>query len=77
MITAIEYRAMALQHHRWAGMCRSPESREEHFRMEKELLARVDSEERLHGVRAVAERGDQDAHVVGAKDPACVPIDGP
>ena len=45
--------------------------------MEKELLARADSEERLHGVRAVAERGDQDAHVVGAKDPACVPIDGP
>jgi hypothetical protein len=59
MITAIEYRAMALQHHRWAGMCRSPESREEHFRMEKELLARANSEERLHVVRAVAERGDQ------------------
>jgi len=35
MVTAIEYRAMALQHHRWAGMCRSPESREEHFRLEK------------------------------------------
>jgi len=52
MVTAIEYRAMALQHHRWAGMCRSPESREEHFRLEKELLARADSEERLHGVRA-------------------------
>jgi hypothetical protein len=38
MVTAIEYRAMALQHHRWAGMCRSPESREEHFRLEEELL---------------------------------------
>jgi hypothetical protein len=50
MVTAIEYRAMALQHHRWAGMCRSPESREEHFRPEKELLALADSEER--GVRA-------------------------
>jgi len=49
MVTAIEYRAMALQHHRWAGMCRSPESREEHFRLEKELLALADNEERLHG----------------------------
>jgi thymidine kinase len=52
MVTAIEYRAMALQHHRWAGMCRSPESREEHFRLEKELLALADSEDRLHGVCA-------------------------
>ena len=52
MVTAIEYRAMALQHHRWAGMCRSPESRQEHFRLEKELLALADSEERLNGVRA-------------------------
>ena len=50
MVTAIEYRAMALQHHRWAGMCRSPESREEHFRLEKELLALADSEERLAGI---------------------------
>jgi hypothetical protein len=23
MVTAIEYRAMALQHHRWASLCRS------------------------------------------------------
>jgi len=52
MSTAMEYRAMALQHHRWAGMCRSPDSREEHFRLEKELLALADSEERLHGMRA-------------------------
>ena len=52
MASAIEYRAMALQHHRWAGMCRSPESREEHFRQERELLALADSEERLHGVCA-------------------------
>jgi hypothetical protein len=48
MVTAIEYRAMALQHHRWAGMCRSPESREEHFRLEKEFFALADREERLH-----------------------------
>jgi hypothetical protein len=52
MINPTEYRGMALQHHRWAGMCRSPESREEHFRLEKELLALADTEERLHGVRA-------------------------
>ena len=52
MVTAIEYRAMALQHHRWAGMCRSPQSREEHFRLEKGLLALADSKERMHGMRA-------------------------
>ena len=52
MATPIEYRAMALQHHRWAGMCRAPESREEHFRLEKELLALADSEERLQGAHA-------------------------
>jgi hypothetical protein len=51
MVTAIEYRAMALEHHRWAGMCRSPESREEHFCLEKELLALADREERLHRMR--------------------------
>jgi len=52
MVTAIEYRAMALQHHRWAGMCRSPQSREDHFRLEKELLALAESEERMRGMRA-------------------------
>jgi hypothetical protein len=52
MASAIEYRAMALQHHRWAGMCRSPDTREEHFRLEKELLALAGTEERLHGVCA-------------------------
>jgi hypothetical protein len=51
MVTAIGYREMALQHHRWAGMCRSPQSREDHFRLEKELLALADSEERLHAMR--------------------------
>ena len=52
MDNAIQYRAMALQHHRWAGMCRSPQSRDEHFRLEQELLALADGEERLHGARA-------------------------
>jgi hypothetical protein len=58
MINALEYRAMALQHHRWAGMCRSPQSREEHFRLEKELLALADSEERLHGECAPEKEGN-------------------
>jgi hypothetical protein len=58
MVTTIEYRAMALQHHRWAGMCRSPESREEHFRLEKELLALADNEERTHGVPALERAGN-------------------
>ena len=57
MVNAIEYRAMALQHH----MCRSPESREEHFRLEKELLALADSEERLHGVRAPEQASNPDS----------------
>jgi hypothetical protein len=56
MVNADQYRAMALQHHRWAGMCRSPESREEHFRLEKELLALADKEQRLHGLLAPAQK---------------------
>ena len=52
MINATEYRAMAAEHHRLAGMCRSPVSREEHFRLEKELRALADSEECLPGARA-------------------------
>jgi hypothetical protein len=51
MISATEYRAMAAEHHRLAGMCRSPESREQHFHLEKEFLALADSEETLHGAR--------------------------
>jgi hypothetical protein len=61
MVNAIEYRAMALQHHRWAGMCRSPQSREEHLRLEKELLVLADSEERLHGVHAQDKEGSLQA----------------
>jgi hypothetical protein len=52
MINATEYRAMAAEHHRLAGMCRAPESREQHLRLEKEILVLADNEERLHGVRA-------------------------
>jgi len=53
MINASEYRAMAADHHRLAGMCRSPESREQHFRLEKEFLALADAEECLHGAHAL------------------------
>jgi hypothetical protein len=54
MFNAIEYRAMAAEHHRFAGMCRSPQSREERLRLEKQLLAfadlvLADNEECLHG----------------------------
>jgi len=66
MASAIEYRAMALEHHRWAGMCRSPASREEHFRLEKELLALADSEERLAGICGKQSRAGQTALATAA-----------
>jgi hypothetical protein len=78
MATAIEYRAMALQHHRGAGMCRSPQSREDHFRLEKELLALADSEERMHRMRAPeqasnpqASKGSAVKHVPTGKPARC------
>jgi hypothetical protein len=49
MVNAADYRAMAAEHHRLAGMCRARESREQHFRLEKHFQALADSEERLHG----------------------------
>jgi hypothetical protein len=56
MVNATEYRAMAAEHHRLAGMCRSPESREQHLRLEKEILTLAltlaDGEEGLNGARA-------------------------
>jgi len=52
MVNATEYRGMAADHHRLAGMCRSPESREQHLRREKELLVLANSEECPHGARA-------------------------
>jgi hypothetical protein len=53
MINASEYRAMAAEHHRLAGMCRSPESRAQHFRLEQEFLALADTEGCLHGAHAL------------------------
>jgi hypothetical protein len=52
MVTATEYRAMAAEQHRLAGICRSPESREQRLRLEKDLLALAEGEEFLHGARA-------------------------
>jgi hypothetical protein len=59
MVNATEYRAMAAEHHRLAGMCRSPESRERHLRLENELRALADSEECLHGTRAPQHASDR------------------
>jgi hypothetical protein len=53
MPNAAEYRTMAAEEHRLAGMCRSPDSRAEHFRRENELLALADNEEWLEGERAL------------------------
>ena len=50
MVEATQYRAIASEHHRLAGMCRSPESREQHLRLEKEFLALADGKERSQGV---------------------------
>jgi hypothetical protein len=58
MINATEYRAMAAEHHRLATMCRSPESREQHSRLEKQFRDLADSEERLHEVSTSLRRSD-------------------
>ena len=58
MINATEYRVMAAEHHRFAGMCRSPESREQHLHLEQELRALADREECLHGPRAPQHASD-------------------
>jgi hypothetical protein len=58
MINATEYRAMASEHHRLAGMCRSPESREQHLRLEQEFSVLADDMERLREVRAPQNAGD-------------------
>jgi hypothetical protein len=55
---ATEYRAMAAEHHRLAGMCRSPESREQHFRLEQELPALAEREEVLQGTRTLHHASD-------------------
>ena len=52
MINATDYRAMAAEHHRLAGMCRAPESREQHFRLEIEFRALADNEESVREARA-------------------------
>jgi len=36
---------MAAEHHRYAGMCRSPESRERHLSLEQQFLALAKMEE--------------------------------
>jgi hypothetical protein len=58
MLDATEYRAMAAEHHRLAGMCRSPESRERHFRIEKELLTLAAGQECLRGACSAQDASD-------------------
>jgi hypothetical protein len=45
MINATEYLAMAAEHHRLAGMCRSPDSREQHLRLEEQFRALAERRE--------------------------------
>ena len=69
MVDATEYRVMAAEHHRLAGMCRSPESREQHLRLKKELRALAGSEEKActghvpRSVRAIRRLSDSAGRV--------------
>jgi hypothetical protein len=45
MTTVAEYRTMAAEHHRYAGICRSPEFRERHLSLEQQFLALAKLEE--------------------------------
>jgi hypothetical protein len=58
MVDATQYRAIAAEHHRLAGMCRSPESREQHLRLEQEFLALADGKECLQEARAPRDASD-------------------
>jgi hypothetical protein len=58
MVDATQYRTIAAEHHRLAGMCRSPESREQHLRLEQEFLALADGKECLQGARAPGHASD-------------------
>jgi hypothetical protein len=65
MINATEYRAMVAEHHRLAGMCRSPDSREQHLRLEQQLRVLAEREESLAPAagRAADERSPGRAEV--------------
>ena len=54
MVNATEYRAMAAEHHHLAGMCRSPESREQHLRLEQGLRALAEREGERSADRQIA-----------------------
>jgi len=74
MLDATEYRAMAADHHRLAGMCRSPESREQHLRMEKEFRAFAGGEECLHGARAPQDASDPQIVSAGSCPAALIEV---
>src|SRR5262245_59991838 len=78
MVDAAQYRAIAAEHHRLAGMCRSPESREQHLRLEQEFLALADGKnacrERPHrGTRAIRSSPDRLASADDRAPPALLP----
>ena len=58
MINATEYRAMAAEHHRLAGMCRSPDSREQHLRLEQQFRVLAEREELLHPAQVPQQASD-------------------
>ena len=58
MINAIDYRAMAAEHHRLAGMCRSPDSREQHLRLEQQFRVLAEREELLHPPQVAQQASD-------------------
>ena len=70
MINVTDYRAMAAEHHRLAGMCRSPESREQHLRLEQELRALADvrkscRERAPRAMRAIRRSSNSAGRVLG------------
>ena len=79
MMNASEYRAMAAEHHRLAGMCRSPESREQHFRLEKIFLALADARdafvpEDVKILVSAFEGALRELGLVDRKDPATLAV---
>src|SRR5262245_31011611 len=58
MINATGYRAMAAEHHRLAGMCRSPDSREQHLRLEEQSRVLAEREELLQPAQVPPQASD-------------------
>jgi hypothetical protein len=79
MINASEYQAMAAEHHRLAGMCRSPESREQHFRLENDFRTLADATyafapEDIKILESAFEGALRELGLVDRKDPATLAV---